>query len=126
MEKAIKNLKNAKIYYQDKIIEVRFKENAAVELEDAKEIVTAIGEAVRGEKHGLMINAEKMSFINREARSYFGAQKGKAAVANAIVVKNSLQKSFANMYLKFASPALPTRMFTDKEEGMKWLEEKMG
>lgn len=104
------------------IVEIYFHENAAIEKEDALAIRTHFHELLNGQPAALLINAKDMRFISREARKILAEGNGKGnVVGNAILVRTSLQKSFAKLYMKFASTAIHTKVFTSKRAGKEWL-----
>jgi len=43
----------------------------------------------------------------------------------AIIVDSKVSSYFANLYLKFSQPKVPTRLFTREEDALKWLQEQI-
>lgn len=116
------------------LADIYLKENNILEMRMHKTSIDidgaiAISEAVHklsGEiVHANLVDIRKMSFMSNEARKHFGKQDKKTVRAVAILINPTLHRPIVNLYLKFSRPTLPTRMFTDEGEAVKWLFEKL-
>lgn len=61
---------------------------------------------------------------NKEAREMISSKEGSLyKIADAFVIHSVAQKIIANFIMNIQRPAAPTRVFTDKEEALRWLKE---
>lgn len=123
MEKQlIKELKNSKIYTADNLYNVVFNEKSNVEVPDANEVTAYIKEHATGDlKYGLLVDISKIFFISNEARGHFAKRRNPKFKAVSVILSSPVQKTFANMYLKFSKPTIPTKIFNDEASALTWL-----
>jgi hypothetical protein len=72
-----------------------------------------------------LIDIRNMLFIDSKTRAYAAAQYRPHVAGTAIIIDSKISSYFANIYLKFSQPKVPTRLFTNEEEAVKWLKEQM-
>jgi hypothetical protein len=90
------------------------------------EKMTRVGDSWNGDRLcANLIDIRNMLFIDSKARAYAAAQYRPHVAGTAIIVESKISSYFANLYLKFSLPKVPTRMFTSEEEALKWLHEQM-
>ena len=107
---------------EDGIVQINFKDETNISIEESIEINTAIGK-LTSEKEALvlMIAGEQTDF-DEKARAFSASVLGlKYTIADALVVKNLAQKLMGNFYLNFNRPKKPSRIFTSSEDATKWL-----
>ena len=93
---------------------------------DTIEKVTEVGDTWNEENLcANLIDIRDMMFIDSKTRSYAAAQFRPHVAATAIVVESRMSSYFANLYLKFSKPKIPTRLFTKTDEAEKWLNKMM-
>lgn len=93
---------------------------------DTIEKVTEVGDTWNEEKLcANLIDIRDMMFIDSKTRSYAAAQFRPHVAATAIIVESRVSSYFANLYLKFSKPKIPTRLFTKVDEAEKWLRKMM-
>jgi hypothetical protein len=93
---------------------------------DTIEKVTEIGDTWNEEKLcANLIDIRDMMFIDSKTRTYAADQYRPHVAATAIVVESRMSSYFANLYLKFSKPKIPTRLFTKVDEAERWLKNKM-
>ncbi len=114
-------LPDAIITYENDILTCKFRASSKINEENAKRIVNKVVELTNKKDYLLIIDASEMMFISNEARQYFGKRNNPHTKSVAIIVKSGIQKSFANLYLKFSKPQRPTKMFTDQKKATDWL-----
>lgn len=66
-----------------------------------------------------------MLFIDSKTRAYAAAQYRPHVAAAAILIDSKISSYFANIFLKFSKPKFPTRLFTNEEEALNWLQEQI-
>jgi len=119
------SLTNSTIVVENKIIQVIFAENSQIVLDNAHEIVDKVAELAKSGPQGLLIDASSMQFISGEARKYFASRKNPNLTAVAIVINSGIQKTFANLYLNFSRPVVPTQIFNQKSIAINWFKGKI-
>jgi len=99
--------------------------NCTLDMETMKK-VTEIGDTWNEEKLcANLFDIRDMMFIDSKTRNYAAEQYRPHVAASAIVVESRMSSYFANLYLKFSTPKIPTRLFTKMDEAEKWLKKKM-
>lgn len=97
--------------------------NESVEIIHVQQIAEAIKELGAGKKYPLLILAGPNTLPSAETRVYMAsAESDPYASAEAYVISSFSQKLAGNLYLNFNKPFRPTRIFTDKEKAIEWLE----
>jgi len=93
---------------------------------DTLEKMTAIGDTWCQERLcANLIDVRNMLFIDSKTRAYAAAQYREHVAGAAIIIDSRISSYFANLFLKFSQPKVPTRLFSNEEEAIKWLREQM-
>ena len=99
--------------------------NCTIDMDTLKK-VTEIGDTWNEEKLcANLFDIRDMMFIDSKTRTYAAEQYREHVAASAIVVESRMSSYFANLYLKFSKPKIPTRLFSKMDEAEKWLKIKM-
>jgi len=107
---------------EDGIIEVKFKDDVLLELEDCEELLFHYGKLSAGKKVPILHLIGKYMNITKEAREFSASEEGlKYSIAEAFVFDSVLHQIIANYYLKVDKPSVPTKFFKTKTEGEIWL-----
>jgi len=107
----------------DGILQISLKSNYKLTLPDAEAMVKRFKEMGNGKKFLLLFLAGNDTTVATDARYYAsGAEANKYTIASAFVVKSIAQKLLGNAYVTFNKPITPTKIFTDEEEAVKWLQ----
>lgn len=72
-----------------------------------------------------LIDVRNMLFVDSKTRAYAAAQYRKHVAGQAIIIDSKISGYFANIFLKFSQPKVPTRLFTVEDDAIKWLKEQM-
>lgn len=72
-----------------------------------------------------LIDIRDMMFVDSKTRAYAAAQYRPHVAGTAILMDSKISSYFANIFLKFSQPKVPTRLFTNEQEAIKWLHEQM-
>lgn len=72
-----------------------------------------------------LVDVRDMLFIDSKTREYAAAQYRPHVAGQAILINSKVSSYFANIFLKFNKPKVPTRLFTQEEEALGWLKEQM-
>ena len=99
--------------------------NCTIEM-DTMEKMTKVGDTWNGDRLcANLMDIRNMLFIDSKTRAFAAAQYRSHVAGTAIIVDSKLSSYFANIYLKFSNPKVPTRLFTQEDEAVKWLHEQM-
>lgn len=89
----------------------------------AKEIVQERYKLVKGKSHPTLVDYTAGMSADKESRDYLAGENGiKYVSAGAIVIKNHIQKLLGNAFLTINRPKVPARLFTSRDEALKWLQ----
>jgi hypothetical protein len=72
-----------------------------------------------------LVDIRDMLFIDSKVRNYGAAQYRPHVAGSAILADSKFTVSFANFYLKFSKPKVPTKLFTKEVDAIKWLKEQI-
>ncbi len=60
--------------------------------------------------------------ITREARDYFSSKEGCVGIKKiALIVNSPLMNMLGNIFIKLSKPVIPTKLFTEQADAIKWL-----
>ena len=107
------------------IVLTRIRRGASQDLTDARQNLGASIEAAGGVRRPLLVDITGAAPLPPEVRHYYtGERLVGAFTALALLVEASpLGTTMGNIYLKIASPGIPTRLFTLESAALGWLAE---
>ncbi|MBD1395539.1 hypothetical protein H9Q13_00035 [Pontibacter sp. JH31] len=70
-----------------------------------------------------LFDITKIRQSTKRARDYMANEGNAGVTASAILVSSPMIKMAANFYIKVNKPKNPTRMFTNREEAVEWLQQ---
>lgn len=96
--------------------------NTVMTLEDAKESTQVSAELINYQPRPLLCDLTNVVKMTQECRRHFASTEHAATFTRAaLVVTSPISKVIGNFFLGLNKPVKPTRLFTSKEEGMKWI-----
>lgn len=100
--------------------------NTVMTITEGKES-TSIGlDMVKGQPLPLLCDLTNVVKMTQECRQHFaGVEHSKLFTNCALIVTSPISRIIGNFFLGANRPIKPTRLFTSKEVGVKWLKEKM-
>lgn len=99
--------------------------NCTVDL-DTLEKMTRTGDEWNGTKLcANLIDIRNMLFMDAKTREYAAAQYRPHVAGQAILIESRVSSYFANIFLKFSKPKVPTKLFTVEGEALEWLKSQM-
>ena len=107
---------------EDGIARTKVKAGSEVKLEHAQENSVVVNSFYIDRKFPLLIDARGIKSISRDARNFFttnGRQTN--TLAFAIIIDSSVSKVVGNFFLGINKPAVPTKLFLDELNAVKWL-----
>jgi len=100
------------------------KQNAIITLREAEENTAFVIELGNGEIMPMLVDTRGISTISKEARDHFSMRGRKGYVNSiAILTGNPLSKVVGNFFLGLNKPSVPTKLFTQEEKAVEWLNE---
>jgi hypothetical protein len=96
-----------------------------LDMETVKEM-TQVGDEWNGTRLcANLVDMRDLFFIDSRTREYAAAQYRPHVAGQAILIESRLSSYFANLFLKFSKPKVPTKLFTKEDEALEWLKEQM-
>ena len=93
---------------------------------DTLEKMTKTGDEWNGTKLcANLIDLRDMIFVDSKTRAYAAAQYRSHVAGQAIIIESKISRYFANLFLKFSNPKVPTKLFTNESDAEKWLKEQI-
>jgi len=108
---------------EDKVLLVKYKNGMDVDLEEAEKIMDATVNIVEKTPFYLIVDArDVLGSIDHNSRKLMSEHEvNEFNIAQAIIVNNIASRLVANFYLKFYKHSNPIKVFTNINEGRKWL-----
>lgn len=123
--KYIKEINTDKVFValrDDGIGYLYFKDNTELNIELQLELLDLYNSLKDKELLPFLIEAGDGFTITKEARDNAVSLEEKSAIkASAVVVNNLAYKLIANFYLNFNKPKRPYKVFSKREDAVKWL-----
>jgi hypothetical protein len=108
--------------YENEIVYFTYKNGVYLDLETATSLKHHYLDFIENEKELLLADTRNLTGISKEAREFLGGEMGIKGIKSAAIMTNSpLSKTIANFFLLINKPKVPTKMFTNKKEAVKWL-----
>ncbi|MBN1184265.1 MAG: hypothetical protein JXB49_18390 [Bacteroidales bacterium] len=125
MQTKIINDKIKMVQGDDQIYKYIAINNCTIDM-DTIEKMTKQGDEWNGTKLcANLIDLRDMFFVDSKTREYAAAQYREHVAGQAIVIESKVSSYFANLFLTFSRPKVPTRLFTNETEAEKWLKLQM-
>jgi hypothetical protein len=106
----------------DDILYIECLPNTIMTLVEAKESTRIGGEMVGDTPRPLLCDLTNVVKMNQECRRHFaGADHAMIFSRCALIVTSPISRIIGNFFLGANKPIKPTRLFTNREEGLKWL-----
>ena len=108
---------------QDGLVIVKIRDNAYQSLEDAKKNLATAISATAGRRRPLLIDIRTAQPLDAAARHHYSGQTlvdGFSALA-LLVESSPFGRMMGNVYLRIASPGIPTQLFIDEPRAVEWL-----
>ena len=108
---------------EDGIARTQVKPNTEITLELAKENTAVIASLFIDRKFPILIDSRGIKSMSHEARAHFSANdRDSNTIAWAIIIESSLSRVIGNFFLGVNKPSVPTRLFDNEIDALKWLQ----
>ncbi len=106
----------------DGIARTKVKPMSDVTLKDAKENSIAVNSLHIKKDFPLLIDSRDIRSITKEARDYFSMNNREShVIAFGIIIGSPLSRIIGNFFMGLNKPRVPTRLFKNEAEALKWL-----
>jgi hypothetical protein len=105
------------------IIRIEFFNGADIDLSDAELINENLIKMSEGKKYCILLDGHNQFTTTPESRA-FVAKKSSDRIAFAIVTNSIANKLVGNFFIQFNKPNTPTKLFSDEEQAIEWLNEQ--
>jgi len=107
---------------EDGILQIRIKKGVHLTLESIKEYYAETNKLLGENKALVLFDASADYTITEEAKAFGQTEEAtKNRIAIAYVTNSLTNKLVFNLYTKLYKPKVPMKMFSSKENGLKWL-----
>lgn len=107
---------------EDGILQTKIKKGAHLTVENLREYYKLTNILLEGKKALVLFDASEEYTTTDEADTYGQSEEATAnRIAIAYITNSISNKLRFNLYRKFYRPKVPMKMFSKKENGLKWL-----
>jgi hypothetical protein len=93
-----------------------------VDINHAKNIVFKRKEIAKGKPYPILSDIRSVIAFDKDSKEYFATEESyHNVIAGALLVKSVYQKIVGNFYLYLNKQRIPTKVFTEQPEALKWL-----
>ncbi len=107
----------------DGIMEVQYKDNVYITLEEAKYIVEERIKFFGDHQYPCLLKSSRLKGIDRQARKYLFNEGLTNLLAIALVPNNKVGQMITTIVVNFESPKIPWGVFKSHEEARNWLKQ---
>ena len=106
----------------DNIMRIECAPNTIMTIEEGKISTRIVGEMVNFSPLPLLCDLTNVVKMTQDCRQHFAGSEHAAVFTKcALIVTSPISKIIGNFFLGANKPLRPTRLFTDKEQALKWL-----
>jgi len=111
------------IWYEDGIIFTVFKKNTTLNLEISQQVVAARLKVSANKPTPIFIDLRNVHYTDTKARKYLATKEAVECItAGAMLLDNEIMKLAGNIFIKIDQPLIPTKLFTDTDKALLWLQ----
>jgi hypothetical protein len=100
-----------------------YKRDAAIDLNAAKQIVNDRVKFQQQKDYPILCDIRGIKGIDKAARDFLAKEGSSYTKGVAVVVDTPMTKIISNFYLGLNKPIAPTKMFTEKQEALNYLQQ---
>jgi hypothetical protein len=108
---------------KDDILYVVYLPGVTITLDAAKDIVKKRLLYTENVPYRLIVSGEGLRAVDKEARSYLSNEGAEGVIAGVLLVNSIYTEFFGNFFLNISKPKNPSKLFTNEQEALKWLEQ---
>ena len=112
------------MWLENEIIHAVYGFYVEITLEVAQVSVAERLKLAEGKTYPLYADVSKAKSMTSEARAFLSEGDGiRGMSAGGFLIKTQIEAFLVNAWLKLYNPAVPTKLFTEKEKALEWLEQ---
>jgi hypothetical protein len=116
--------KSLKYDLEDGIIVGYYTEKTAIDLELAKKGVEMRKTLCVNIARPLLLDIRNVSGASAEAKKYLASNESlNELTAGVLLVQSNFTKNLGNLFFSVFKPEIPKKIFTDREEAIRWLQQ---
>lgn len=123
MNKAPINTLQIKMEIKDDILHFTYHSGSIITIDTAKEIVKQRIDYCNRISYPLLVKFEGLRAMDKQSRDYFAKEGVEGVLAAALLTNSVYTEFFGNMFLRITKTSISSRLFTDSEVALKWLEQ---
>jgi len=125
MQSTIVNERLKVVQGDDQIYKYIALNNCTLDMDTLKKM-TQVGDTWNGSRLcANLVDVRNLLFVDSKTREYAAAQYRPHVAGQAILIDSKISSYFANIFLKFSKPKVPTRLFSREDEALKWLKDQL-
>ncbi len=95
---------------------------SSIDITSAKKINISRLEIQKGKLQPMLSDIKFVRTVSKEARDFMASEEGcEGVLAAAILVDSPITRMIGNFFMSINKPLVPTKIFTDEAEAIKWL-----
>lgn len=111
------------IWYEDGIIFTEFEKNTVLNLEISHQVVAARLAVSNKCPTPIFIDLTNVFYTDTKARKYMATKEAVEFItAGAFLLDNEIMRLAGNIFIQIDKPLIPTKLFTDKDKALQWLQ----
>ncbi len=112
----------AELWIEDGIVFFTYKPDKNIDLSAAKKIVSDRVSMQKNNTMPVFCDLRGLKEMNKEARDYMAKDGSNLVKTVAVLIGSPVTKIMLNFYMSINQPITPTRMFTDKDKALEYLQ----
>ena len=109
---------------KDGIMQLQFENGFNGDVEDARNMISVFRKISPESRVLALVVYQEDNMFSKEAREYIASDEvTKIVKADALIIRGLALTIIGNGYLRINKPKRPTRLFTNPDAGLKWLEQ---
>lgn len=112
-----------KFWFENNILFSQFQKGTELNLNGIKQSIELREKISQGQKQYWLYDITNLKTVTKEVRDYAEKYGQDNLNCTAVLVNSHVTKFMFNTYLKLNKPKFPMRVFSSKEEAVKWLQE---
>jgi len=122
----VKEFRLARLEFDEnkEILHYHLNDDQEIGVDEMQEMVGYVEDFIGNRKHRALVNFSDNVMGTAEARKLYATNPyiKEFRIADAFLVKSVSVRIIANFFIKVIKPQVKTKLFSDKEEAIEWLE----
>lgn len=112
------------IWYEDGIVYQVFGPGTVLNIDLARQVVSERLKVSNGVSSPIFIDLTNVFYTDTKARKYMATKEAvQYIIAGAFLLDNEIMKLAGNIFIQIDKPLIPTKLFTDKDKALLWLQD---